>query len=62
MFLLGRCSFVDAAETIAKPPVKSPDPPIPAIALPIIKAVEDGATPHTREPISKITTNMKNVA
>lgn len=60
-FLLGRCSFVETAETIVNPPLKRPAPPIPATARPIIKAVEEGATPQINEPISKMTTNMKNV-
>jgi hypothetical protein len=43
------------------PPLKIPDPPIPATARPMTKAVEDGATAHIREPISKMKTKMKNV-
>ena len=34
-------------------PPKIPADPIPAIALPTMKAVEEGAAPQTREPISK---------
>lgn len=46
---------------MVSPPLKSPDPPIPATARPMTKAVEDGATAHTREPISKIKTKMKKM-
>ena len=58
-FLLGRCSFVEEAATIAKPPLKRPAPPIPPIARPMINAVDVGATAQIREPTSKTTTNMK---
>lgn len=42
-------------------PLKSPDPPIPATARPMTRAVDDGAKPHTKEPISKMDMNTKNV-
>jgi hypothetical protein len=35
-------------------PEKTPALPIPAIALPIIRAIEFGATPQIRLPSSKI--------
>ena len=34
-------------------PVMIPDEPKPAIALPIIRALEVGAAPHTADPTSK---------
>lgn len=34
-------------------PHKTPEEPNPAIALPMMKAVEFGAAPQTREPSSK---------
>jgi len=36
-------------------PVKIPLDPVPAIALPTMRAVEFGAAPQTAEPISKRT-------
>lgn len=42
-----------AMTTIA--PEKMPQEPNPAIALPMMKAVELGAAPHTAEPISNRT-------
>lgn len=35
-------------------PEKIPAEPSPAMARPMIKAVEFGAAPHTADPISKI--------
>jgi len=37
-----------------------PEEPTPAIALPMIKAVEVGAAPQTTLPISKIAMEVKN--
>lgn len=34
-------------------PAITPAEPAPAIARPIMRALEDGAEPHTAEPISK---------
>jgi hypothetical protein len=60
-FILERCSFVEAAEIIVTAPVKRPAPPIPATARPIMKAVEEGATPQIREPSSKMEMKVKKV-
>jgi hypothetical protein len=38
---------------IISDPEKTPAEPRPAIARPIMKAVELGAAPHTADPISK---------
>lgn len=46
---------------MVKPPLKRPDPPIPATARPITRAVDVGATAQTREPTSKMKTKMKKV-
>lgn len=46
---------------MVNPPLKSPDPPMPATARPMTRAVEDGATAQSKEPISNMKTNMKNV-
>jgi len=40
--------------TIRIAPLKIPAAPTPAIARPMMRAVELGATPQTREPISKM--------
>lgn len=46
---------------IVRAPLKIPDTPRPAMARPIISAVEVGAIPHMREPNSKMDTEpMKN--
>jgi hypothetical protein len=37
------------------PPLKTPADPDPAMARPIMKAVELGAAPHKAEPTSKTT-------
>lgn len=39
---------------LIRAPVEIPDAPRPATALPIMKAVEVGATAQTKEPISKM--------
>lgn len=42
------------------PPLRSPELPKPAIALPIINIVEDVAAPHTADPNSKIPKKQRN--
>lgn len=56
---LSRSSVV--MEKMVMPPRKSPVPPRPAIALPIMKAFIDGAAPHIAEPTSKRKTERMNV-
>jgi hypothetical protein len=46
---------------MVKPPPRIPPPPIPAIARPIMRAADVGATPQIREPISKIMIKVKKV-
>jgi hypothetical protein len=41
-------------------PVNIPADPKPATARPMIRAVEVGAVPQTKEPISKIPKAIKN--
>ena len=64
----GKCEFIHAlfsigthAEIIVSIPFISPEPPIPATARPTISMLEEVATPHNREPISKRTTKAKKV-
>lgn len=38
---------------VTNPPVKMPENPQPAMALPMMKAVEFGAAPQRADPISK---------
>ncbi len=59
--ILVRFSFGAEVATIVKPPPRIPPPPLPAIARPMMRAVEVGATPQIREPISKMTMNAKKV-
>jgi len=42
-----------AVATTTKLPVKIPAQPRPAIALPTIRVIEVGATPHSSDPSSK---------
>ena len=44
---------------IAKPPAKIPEAPKPAIALPTIRALDDGASAQTKLPTSKIATYVR---
>lgn len=46
------CSGMMAAWT-AKPPANMPEAPKPAMALPAIRAADDGARAQTKLPISK---------
>lgn len=47
--------------TIIRPPENSPADPILAIARPIIRTIEDGATAYIKLPISKIPTNKRKI-
>jgi hypothetical protein len=49
---MGRSRSGTAVATIMKLPVKRPALPRPAMALPMIRVMEFGATPQSREPIS----------
>jgi len=60
-FIRARFSFDDAAAIIVNAPLNNPEPPIPATARPIIRAIDEGATPQMREPISKIARNVMKV-
>lgn len=59
--LRGRFSIGETAAMIVKPPFIRPDPPIPAIARPMMSIVELVATPHMREPISNMNRKIRNV-
>lgn len=54
-------SLGDTLATIVRPPLKSPEPPIPATARPIMNAADVGATAHKREPTSKMAMNARKV-
>lgn len=41
-------------------PVNKPADPRPAIARPTIKALDEGAVAHTKEPTSKIRSAIRN--
>jgi len=47
---------------ITNAPEKMPPTPMPAIALPTIKAVLEGATPHINDPNSKMKIAIKKTA
>lgn len=47
----------DTVRTITKPPLATPDAPIPAMARPAIKVLLFGAKPHTRLPMRKMEKN-----
>ena len=57
----GRFRSGISGSVIIVPPEKTPADPRPAIARPIMKAVELGAAPHSVEPTSKIRSETKNV-
>ncbi len=44
---------------ITRAPEKSPDAPIPAIALPMMSTVDEGEVAQTKDPISKIPRNVR---
>jgi hypothetical protein len=46
-------------ETITTAPMNTPADPKPAMALPIISAVDVGAAPQTRDPSSKIAITVR---
>ena len=39
---------------MVKPPAKTPETPMPATALPMMRKLDHGATAHMRDPISKM--------
>jgi hypothetical protein len=47
------------SDTTTVAPENIPADPIPAMARPMIKAVDDGAAPHRAEPPSKITIDTR---
>jgi hypothetical protein len=51
----------DTVAMTVNPPLRMPDPPIPAIALPIMNITELVATPHIRDPSSKIDKKTRKV-
>ena len=51
----------DTVAMTVKPPLRRPDPPIPAIALPIMNITELVATPHIRDPSSKMDRKTRKV-
>jgi hypothetical protein len=50
----GRRAKGTAIEMMTKAPEKMPATPMPAMALPTMRAVLDGATAQTNEPTSKM--------
>jgi len=53
-YLLALFSGGADAAMMVRPPFCKPDPPIPAMARPIINMVDEVAAPQRREPSSKI--------
>jgi hypothetical protein len=51
--IIGRFAGGTVKETILVPPTERPAPPNPAIARPMINALELGATPQIKLPTSK---------
>jgi hypothetical protein len=49
------------AERIVRAPLLSPDPPIPATALPTMSMFDDRAVPQSTEPSSKRHKKARNV-
>jgi hypothetical protein len=56
---VGLCLNGTVTEMIKMAPEKIPAAPTPATARPMIRAVELGATPQMREPISKMNRAMR---
>ena len=54
------CNGIDA-DAIVMPPFMSPELPMPATTLPTISILDEVATPHRREPSSKIAKYVRNV-
>jgi hypothetical protein len=50
--ILGLFSSGTTVEIIVNPPLNMPAAPRPATALPTMKTVEEGATPHMSDPSS----------
>jgi hypothetical protein len=59
--IVGRLDIGTHPETIVKAPFKMPEPPIPAIARPIINIFDDVAIAHIKEPSSKTKKKPMNV-
>ena len=51
-YILGLFLSGTTPDIIVKPPLMIPAAPRPATALPMMKTVEEGATPHMSDPIS----------
>lgn len=58
---LGRFRSGIRSTMIIDAPTRDPAPPTPVIALPIIKAKDEGAVAHTIEPTSKMATSVMKV-
>jgi len=56
---MGRNGTGATLATAVVAPVKRPAAPRPEIARPTITAADVGATPHTKDPISKIAKAIK---
>lgn len=59
---MGRFLGSDTKARMTVPPIAMPAPPKPAMARPMIKAVELGATPQSRLPTSKMNTLIRKVS
>ena len=59
---IGRFLGSDTKARMTVPPMEMPAPPNPAMARPTMRAVELGATPQMRLPISKMVTLMRKVS
>jgi hypothetical protein len=57
----GLLGIGDTVAMTVKPPLRRPDPPTPAIALPIMNITELVATPHIRDPSSKMDRKTRKV-
>ena len=57
---IGRFSRGTVLDKIRSAPVNTPAAPNPAMDLPMINAVELGATPQINDPISKMDMAAKN--
>lgn len=56
---IGRCRRGMVYTIITMSPENKPEEPMPAMARPIMKAVEFGADPQTADPISKSTMQVR---
>jgi hypothetical protein len=59
--LRGLLSWGETTAMIVNPPFISPEPPIPAMARPMMSIMELVATPHSSEPSSNIERKTRNV-